>query len=137
MKTHYHLTDLELEKQLEYGLLDPKIFNHEAHLRLAWIHINKYGVEKACRNMCTQISNFSEPVGESEKFNKTLTIAAVNAVHHFIQKSKSNTFRGFIREFPRLKNDFRGLISAHYRIDIFNSEIAKKEYLEPDLQPFE
>lgn len=86
MKTHYHLTDLELEKQLGDGLLDPKVFNHEAHLRLAWIHINKYGVEKACRNMCIQISNFSESVGESEKFNKTLTVAAVKAVHHFFSK---------------------------------------------------
>ena len=40
-------------------------------------------------------------------------------------------------EFPRLKNNFRELISSHYGFDIYNSEKAKMKYLEPDLLPFD
>jgi len=67
----------------------------------------------------------------------TLTIAASKAVAHFIQKSKSNSFHDFILEYPRLKNNFKDLMNAHYKIDIFNSAKAKKEFIEPDLLPFD
>ena len=47
MEPHYALSDPEFEKQFESAVLDPKFFSHEAHLRLAWIHVTKYGVERA------------------------------------------------------------------------------------------
>ena len=37
MEQHYTLTDNEFEKQFQTSSLDPAIFTHEAHLRLAWI----------------------------------------------------------------------------------------------------
>ncbi|GJM36429.1 MAG: hypothetical protein DHS20C18_54300 [Saprospiraceae bacterium] len=136
-KDHYQLTNAEFEQRFEAATLDPSLFSHEAHLRLAWIHVTQYGVEQAEENICTQILNFVKHLGAEDKFNKTLTIAAVKAVHHFIQKSKANNFSSFIQEFPRLKTNFKDLLDFHYGFDIFHSERAKKEYLEPDLLPFE
>jgi hypothetical protein len=40
---HFSLTDIEFENQFENGTLKPELFSHEAHVRLAWIHIKKYG----------------------------------------------------------------------------------------------
>ncbi len=136
MEQHRQLTDLEFEKQFAYGDLDPVSFSHEAHLRLAWIYINKYGEDSACEIICDQILNFATKHGDPEKFNKTVTIAAIKAVNHFIQKSNSTNFIDFIQEFPRLKYNFKELLDFHYGFDIFNSESAKKEYLEPDLLSF-
>lgn len=116
--------------------MNPAIFNHEAHLRLAWIHITKYGVDQAIENICTQLLDFVKAVGAEDKYNKTLTIAAVRAVYHFINKSETGNFNDFIGQNPRLKYNFRELIAAHYGIDVFNSETAKREYVEPDLLPF-
>ncbi|HKZ36842.1 MAG TPA: hypothetical protein VJ184_04265, partial [Chryseolinea sp.] len=59
------------------------------------------------------------------------------AVYHFMIKSKSRNFQNFITENLRLKHDFKELLLQHYRIDIFTSEKAKKEYLLPDLLPFD
>jgi hypothetical protein len=135
--THFDLSDLDFETQFADGLLNPAWFSHEAHLRLAWIHIDKYGVENAIENICRQLVSFVTAFGASDKYNKTLTVAAIRAVYHFKLKSKSDNFQGFIIEFPRLRYNFRQLIECHYATDIFKSQRAKQEYLEPELLPFD
>jgi len=137
MEKHFDLTDPEFEKQFADGSLDPTLFSHEAHLRLAWIHITGYGIEAAIENICSQIQTFATSHGDKDKFNVTVTVAAVRAVYHFVLKSESENFRNFILEFPRLKNTFKKLLDSHYSLDIFKSEVAKKEYLQPDLLPFD
>ena len=72
-----------------------------------------------------------------DKYNETVTIAGIKAVNHFWQKSAARDFAGFIRENDRLKHNFKDLLSQHYATDIFNCEEAKKQYLEPELIPFD
>ena len=43
IEKHYQLSDEEFEQQFQNCLLSPVLFTHEAHLRLAFIHILKYG----------------------------------------------------------------------------------------------
>ena len=136
METHYDFTDEQFEQQFKSCTLSPSLFNHEAHLRLAWIHVTKHGVEQAIENICIQLVNFVAHIGATDKYNKTLTIAATRAVNHFVSKSTSSTFPEFINEFPRLKNNFKELMASHYQVDIFNLPLAKIEYVEPDLVPF-
>lgn len=136
MMSHFNLADDDFELQFQSCTLDPALFNHEAHLRLAWIHVKKYGVEQAAENICTQLVAYTSHLGAADKFNKTLTIAATRAVYHFMQKTSAASFEEFIGQFPRLKTNFKDLIAAHYARDIFRSDIAKKEYVEPDRLPF-
>ncbi|MGB5819448.1 MAG: hypothetical protein WBG90_08165 [Saonia sp.] len=137
MENHFKLNDTELQLQFTDCSLDPSLFSHEAHLRLAWIHIQKYGLESAIQNLCKQIAAYATSVGATDKFNNTVTVAAIKAVYHFIQKSKSDNFRDFIQEFPRLQHNFKELMNAHYGFDIFTLERAKRTFMEPDLLPFD
>ncbi|HEV7230440.1 MAG TPA: hypothetical protein VGO45_03865 [Bacteroidia bacterium] len=136
MKNHFELSDTEFEKAFSNCSLNPELFSHEAHLRLAWIHICNLDCEKAVDKVCEQLMAYVSFLGVKDKFNKTLTVAAVRAVNHFMGKSCSDNFRDFMAEFPRLKNNFRELMAFHYRMDIYNSSEAKENYLEPDLLPF-
>ena len=52
-------------------------------------------------------------------------------------KSDSDNFKDFITEFPRLNYNFKELMNFHYGFDIYNSEKAKREFLKPDLVPFD
>jgi hypothetical protein len=137
MEPHFDLSDDQFEAQFRSLTFVPAHFSHEAHLRLAWIHIRKYGVDKAAENIAAQILAFANSLGENAIYNKTLTVAAVKAVNHFYLRSKTGNFKEFIDEFPQLKREFKQLIGSHYSLDIFNSEAAKAEYLEPDLIPFD
>lgn len=137
MEAHHKLPDYELEVQFEQCSLPSMLFTHEAHLRLAWIHINKYGMNRAIINLCAQIKNYARSLGNEEKYNQMLTVASVKTVNHFMQKSASNTFQEFITEFPELKNGFKSLLDAQYGFDIMDSEKTKVEFLEADLLPQE
>lgn len=137
MKNHFDLSDKNFVASFSNGSLDPKLFSHEAHLRLAWLHINAEGLEPALVNIPQQIQNYVSALGASDKYHHTLTIAAIRTVNHFKLKSKSDNFIDFIAEFPRLKSHFKELIAQHYSIDIFTLEKAKRDYLEPDLLSFD
>jgi hypothetical protein len=137
MEMHQALSDAEFELQFKTCTLDPTLFTHEAHLRLAWIHIKQYGIERAIEDVNAQLLSFVAHLGATDKFNKTVTIAALHAVNHFMKRSAADNFQGFIQEFPRLKTDFKALMGAHYAFDIFKSDKAKAKYLPPDLLPFD
>ena len=110
MEKHRQLSDLEFEEQFANCTMDPQLFSHEAHIRLAWIHVRKYGVEGACDNVCQQIQKYDQVFDEGIKFNQTVTIACVRAVHQFIQKSKLDNFDQFILKYPKLKTNLKDLL---------------------------
>ncbi|MCP9766311.1 hypothetical protein EGI22_00220 [Lacihabitans sp. LS3-19] len=130
------LSDEEFSTQFASKILNPEIFTHEAHLRLAWILIKNHGLEKGTELICSQILAFVIPLGAEEKFNTTLTVASMKMVNHFIQKVESDDFLDFIQTFPALKYEFKNLVSKHYSFDILKEERTKKAFVEPDLLEF-
>ena len=137
MEPHFALGDAAFELQFSSGRMPPELFTHEAHIRLAWIHLKKYGVEQAVKNVCMQLQHYTALLGASGKYHETLTVAAVRAVHHFMLKTEYDDFQGFIEGNPRLKYHFKDLIAQHYATDIFTSEMARRTCLEPELLPFD
>ena len=137
MENHFDLSDRELEIKFSNGTLESSLFTHEAHLRLSWIYISREGITEATKKVCIQLQNYVTILGAREKYNVTVTVAAMEAVHHFILKSKTETFKDFILENHRLKNNFKELLAQHYVTNIFNSEKAKKEFFAPELLPFD
>ena len=137
METHYKLKNSQFLEQFQEGVLDPKLFSHEAHLRVAWLYIKAHGIDEAIDLIRNQLINYVTVLSAKEKYNETVTIAAVKAVYHFYLKSTADTFQAFIDEFPRLKTNFKDLLAAHYNVDVFNSKEAKSNFLEPDLLPFD
>jgi hypothetical protein len=134
---HSQLSDSEFVESFENGSLNPRLFNHEAHLRLAWIYIQNHGEQRAIEKSCSGIKHFDFIHGKGDKFHTTITVAAVKVVHHFIKKSESRSFADFIEEFPRLKVAFKELLDQHYGFNIFSSDGAKTDYIAPDLLPFD
>ncbi|MFN8343697.1 MAG: hypothetical protein U0X91_01760 [Spirosomataceae bacterium] len=133
---HYILSDEAFETQLANAALDPALFTHEAHLRLAWLHLFNYGETQAIDNITRQLRQYVAHLGATDKYNETLTVAAVKAVKHFMEKKQTDTFYDFIRTHPPLKYNFKDLIGQHYSFDIFNSDQAKAAYIAPDLAAF-
>ena len=137
MEHHRSLTDEVFECKFNDCTLEPSWFTHEAHLRLRWVHLSRYGADSACENICNQILNFDITHGKGDKFHKTITVAAVKVVEHFKNKTQADTFDLFLIQVPRLKTHFKELLDQHYSFDIFQSTVAADTYIEPDLCPFD
>ena len=136
MEQHFDLQDLEFITLFEKCTLDSTIFSHEAHLRITWIYIKRDGIKLTLQNLPLRLQEYINHVGNIDKFNKPLTVAAIKAIYHFMIRSESDNFKDFIIEFPRLKLHFNTLMAAHYKIDIFNTPKATHQYIEPDLLAF-
>ena len=113
MKHHRDLTDAEFESRFDKLTLDPSLFSHEAHLRLGWIHIRKYGKELAIKNICDQIKAFDQKHGDGTKFNRDLTISSIEVLASFMKDSEANNFQQFINDNPVLRTDFMKLVAQH------------------------
>ena len=137
MERHQRLSDREFEEQFATAKLPPSYFTHEAHLRLAWIHIHQYGIDKAVEEIPRQIRSYAESLGVFDKFNMTVTVAAVKAVYHFYLQSEKDNFSSFIKAYPQLKTQFKEVLAQHYQVDIYRNPEAKANFLEPDLLPFD
>jgi hypothetical protein len=131
---HFNLSDSEFERQVANGTLNPSLFNHESRLRLAWLHIHHYGIEKAIENLSGQLLSYASILGIDYKYNKTMTRVALQTVYHFKRQSRSKNFADFILEFPELKFNFKELTGLHYANDTFNSihERYEFDYVEPE-----
>jgi hypothetical protein len=150
MEQHRTLSDRAFLDKFVNRTLPPEWFSHEAHLRLAFLHIRNLGVDNAIDTVRTQLKAYVAHLGATDKYHETLTIAAVRAVYHFMLREKMDTlsvhnpdessleaFLTLLRRHPRLHTSFRELMFAHYETDIFSSAFAKKEYLEPELLRFD
>ncbi|MCX2718603.1 hypothetical protein [Lentiprolixibacter aurantiacus] len=136
MEEHNKLSDEEFKRQFANCTLPSEVFSHEAHLRLAWLYLSEYNVEKTEVIIQDQLKKYVACFGAEDKYHVTLTVAAIRIVNHFISRSASDNFTDFIVEFPQLKTGFRELIASHYGFDIYASEKARLNYIEPDLLPF-
>ncbi len=134
---HSQFSDIEFIEAFEKAVLNPKLFNHEAHLRLAWIYLQSYGEQKAIEKTCSAIEHFDIVYGNGDKFHTTLTVASVKVVNHFIKKSEATSFFDFIEAFPQLKMAFRKFLEQHYTPEALTHEKAKANYIPPDFLPFD
>ena len=104
MESHAELSNTEFLNQFEECTLAPTLFSHEAHLRLAWLLIDQYGAEEAEERIQKLLKAYVHALGAQDKYNTTLTVAAVKAVNHFVNREKHQYFQAFINAFPPLEN---------------------------------
>ena len=109
-------------------------FNHEAHVRLAYVYLVESDVESAVQRMREALLKFLEHNGiPRSKFHETITRAWVLAVRHFMNKSTSASFTDFIARNQELLDS--RIMLTHYSASVLFSSDARASFVEPDLDP--
>jgi hypothetical protein len=135
MSSHFILPDEDFIDQFEKCKLDPSCFTHDAHLRLAYLYLQKFGTEEAIVKLCRGIARFDRVFGSGDKFHMTITIASVAVLNHFIRKSNSSDFNSLTEEYPQLKTEFKRLLNTHYSPLLLKSPPSRIEFRLPDRLP--
>jgi len=112
---HRLLSDTTFLSAFQTGELDPVLFSHEAHLRLAWLYVRIYGLEDAICRITEALFSYVTKVGASDKFDLPLTVTAVKIVNDFVLKSSSKNFFEFIAAYPDLMLNFKGLVERYHQ----------------------
>ena len=112
----------------------PSQFNHEAHVRLAFIYLTEGDVDTAVQKMRDALLNFLQHNGVPlSKFHETLTRAWVLAVQHFMNRSTSTSAADFIAKNQQLLDS--KIMLTHYSASVLFSADARASFVKPNRAP--
>jgi hypothetical protein len=107
---HYDWSDSEFLHNFSTGIFNPKLFTHEAHLRLAWIALNAEPLTFAQNTVSDLILNYVKHWGAQNKFDRKLTRASVQIIAS--RMSHETSFPTFINKHQDLVINFKTLIDS-------------------------
>ena len=133
MNTHAASTeDREFRAAFEACAIQPTEFNHEAHLRLAYVYLVEHAPagahERMRQSLLAFLAHHGIPPG---KYHETLTKAWVLAVSHFMDRAPSSSFAEFAANSQPLLSSKAML--THYTAERLFSPEARASYVAPDL----
>jgi hypothetical protein len=124
--------DRAFRESFEACAVAPSEFNHEAHLRLAYVYLVEHGAQGAQARMRQALLSFlAHHQVPASKFHETLTCAWVLAVSHFMSRAGSSSFAEFAANSQALLNS--KVMLTHYSAETLFSPQARASYVAPDL----
>jgi hypothetical protein len=127
------LSDEEFLRAFLECRLTPEQFDHRAHVRAAWLLLNRHSMEHAIEHMCSGILALAIRFGAREKYNRTLSEAVMRLMA--ADASVHASWDEFLRSQPRLLGGVRTLLAEHYSPDRLHSPAAKEQFVAPDRSP--
>ena len=128
------MDDNEFLNLFHEGALTGDEFRHRGHLRLAWLVLSRHPKDEAEQIVAREIRTFAVANGASNRYHDTLTRFWVRLVSHAMENSpKTVSIDELLERFPFLLD--KGLPYRHWRGETFNSDPARKGWVEPDLVP--
>lgn len=116
------------------GTVTPAMFDHRAHVRLAYILLAGHDADRATELMRSTLLAFLQHHGiDRTKYHETMTRAWILAVRHFMERTPSSgSADQFIDANPVLLDS--KIMLTHYSADVLFSPQARAGFVEPDVQ---
>jgi len=135
MKHKISNQDLEYLRLFERCEIKPETFNHLEHIRIAYILLTKLNVDEALTKLRDDLLSFLDFIeADKSKYHETMTYAWLLAVNHFMHTSHpAQSSDEFIDSNNLLLN--KNIMYTHYSYALIESEEARKNFIQPDLEP--
>jgi len=108
-------------------------FPHEAHLRMAWLYVTRFGAAAAVDRAAEGIRVQAKSKGQASLYHDTMTHAWVYLVAEAGARSPSVGFTEFLTRNPQLRD--RTLLLEYYSPDVLSSAEARMGWIASDLAP--
>ncbi len=122
----------ELRCAFEACSLDPKLFDHRSHMRLAWLYLQDLSLSHAIECFTTNLRRYTRYVGAAAKYNETISWFYMLAIAERQKKHPCTNFDDFLASNPELTAPGAPLLKRSYRPETLASELAREIFLLPD-----
>jgi len=132
---HTSAADEAFRRAFERFEIAPGDFDHEAHLRLAYVYLCQEPPEHAYESMKSALLAFLERLGiGTTRYHETITHAWIMAINHFMESSEPCAdFGQFVHNHPRLLDP--AIMLKHYTARTLFSDDARDHVVDPDVAP--
>jgi hypothetical protein len=118
---------------LEDGTLDAEIFDHEAHIYVAWLYLQRYPLHEATARFIAALKRLTAQLGIPGKYHETISWFFMLLIAERRGIQKTDDWHSFYRNHADL---FAGgddnILSRYYSSELLRSERAKQSFMLPD-----
>lgn len=129
------MDDTELWEAFHAGTLTPAQWNHESHLRVAFMHAQRHDIDEAHLRLRAGIVRLNQRHGLVETgargYFETLTRAWLVLVAAAARETRAQTSRELLARCPELRD--RDLPLRHYSKQLLATVRARAIFVAPDL----
>jgi hypothetical protein len=123
--------DLTLDA-FEAGTIDVEAFDHEAHVYVGWLYLERYCLLEAIDRYSAALKRLTAKLGIPGKYHETITWFFLVLINERRAETKSSGWFAFRRENPDLCLEAGKTLQRHYSKDVLASELAKSTFVLPD-----
>src|SRR5262245_49263936 len=127
------MTDDEFLAAFDACTLPKPLWTHEAHVRLAWICLNRTPYAAARDRVRAGIHKYNESLGNTTGYHDTVTVAFVRIIA--AKHTAGESFAAFKRANPDVFSKERPILLKYYSKSRLDSDAARAEFIEPDVVP--
>jgi hypothetical protein len=136
----------ELVREVEELTLDPRAFDHRAHVRLAFAYLERHELFEALTRCRRALRRLAEHHGAHGKYHETVTCALVFLIHERMRREPETTgatstwregsgetvdWDTFARVNPDLLRWKDGAFFDYYPASVLRSELARETFVLP------
>ena len=110
-------------------------FDHDGHLRAAWLLVQRRPLDDAVAATCQGIARLAQHFGAPDKFHHTLTEAFVRLIGARSGTNPATDWAVFLERNPDFRVNAHALVSRYYSADRLALREARQRFIEPDRMP--
>ena len=118
---------------LEDGTLDAEQFDHEAHVYLAWLYLQRYPLHEATARFIAALKRLTTQLGIPGKYHETISWFFMLLIEERRHAQKIDDWHAFYRDQSDLfagGND--NILNRYYSRELLGSERARHSFMLPD-----
>ena len=128
------MTDTEFLEAFESCSLPEDQWSHEAHVRMAWLYLQKMPLSEAVPVVRDGIKRYNASLKKSLAYHETITQVFLHLISHRMERSGDRlSFADFCNENPDLLDRNMTALLIYYRKETLFSQAAREAFVEPDL----
>jgi len=122
----------ELIRCFENGVLPGESFHHADHVQLAFAYLREYPVLHALEKFAGALKRFAAGRGKSELYNETITCVYFFLIRERMARSGGVSWEEFADQNPDLPTWKDGVLSRYYCEGTLQSDLARDVFVLPD-----
>ena len=125
------MTEEQLREEFEATTLDPAVFKHREHVRLAWHYLQNHPLIDVLRIFPDNLKRYATAIGKPTLYHQTITWAFLMIIAERMDDSERD-WASFASANQDLVEDCAGTLRRYYRDETLAQPEARTRFLMPD-----
>lgn len=117
--------------ELESGTLDVDAFDHEAHIYIAWLYLEKYSLLTAIERLTSALRRLTTALGVADKYHETMSWFFMIVVAERRDETGGKEWHTFYDQNGDLFADSKNFLSRYYSENMLYSDKARRMFILP------